>query len=100
MRKKYRYGVDARVNVGYGLPHLAYASKQALDVTNYSAARAAMAGVKGDKGKPLAINGNLLVVPPSLERAALEVVKADRNANGATNVMQGTAEVMVCPWLV
>jgi phage major head subunit gpT-like protein len=99
MRKKFRYGVDARVNVGYGLPHLAYASKQTLDVTNYSAARASMASTKGDKGKPLAINGNLLVVPPSLEKAALEVVKADRNANGATNVMQGTAEVMVCPWL-
>jgi len=99
MRKKYRYGVDARVNVGYGLPHLAYASKQTLDATAYAAARASMGSLKGDKGKPLAISGNLLVVPPSLEKVALEIVKADRNANGSTNVLAGTSTVMVSPWL-
>lgn len=98
-RKVFRYGVDARNNVGYGLPQLAYASKQTLDATNYAAARAAMGGLKGDKGKPLAIMGNLLVVPPSLEKAALEVVQAERLANGATNVMANTAEVLVSPWL-
>lgn len=98
-RKKFRYGVDARVNVGYGLPHLAFASKQTLDTTNFAAARASMGSLKGDGGKPLAISGNLLVVPPSLEKAALEVLKAERNAAGATNVMAGTAAAMVCPWL-
>lgn len=98
-RDVFRYGVDARNNVGYGLPHLAYASRQTLDITNYSAARAAMGGLKGDKGKPLAISGNLLVVPPALEKAAKDVVAADRLANGATNVMANTAEVMVAPWL-
>jgi phage major head subunit gpT-like protein len=98
-RDVFRYGVDARNNVGYGLPHLAYASRQTLDITNYSAARAAMGSLKGDKGKPLAISGNLLLVPPSLEKAAKDVVAADRLANGATNVMANTAEVMVAPWL-
>lgn len=98
-RKEFRYGVDARCNVGYGLPHLAYASKQTLDTTSFAAARASMGSLKGDKGKVLAISGNLLVVPPSLEKAALEVQKAQRNANGADNVMAGTAEVLVVPWL-
>lgn len=98
-RDVFRYGVDARNNVGFGLPQLAYASKQTLDVTNYAAARAAMGGLKGDKGKPLALMGSLLVVPPSLEKAALEVAKAQRLASGADNVMAGTCEVMVSPWL-
>lgn len=99
MRKMYRYGVDARVNVGFGLPHLAYASKQTLDVTNYAAARAALGSVKGDKGKVLAIRGTHLVVPPSLEKAGAEVLKAQRAANGADNVMAGTAQLVVVPWL-
>lgn len=98
-RDVFRYGVDARNNVGFGLPHLAYASKQTLDATNFAAARAAMGSLKGDKGKPLAIQGTLLVVPPNLEKAALEVVNAERLSNGASNVMAGTAEVLVSPWL-
>jgi len=98
-RKEFRFGVDARCNVGYGLPHLAYASKQTLDPTNYGAARAAMGSVKGDRGKVLAISGKLLVVPPSLEKAALEILQAQRTSNGADNVWAGTARVMVVPWL-
>ncbi len=99
MRKTFRYGVDARVNVGYGLWQMAYASKQALDITNYAAARAAMSSFKGDKGKPLAMRGTLLVYPPSLEKAALEVLQATRLANGADNVMAGTAQGLMVPWL-
>lgn len=98
-RDVFRYGVDARNNVGFGLPQLAYSSKQTLDVTNYAAARAAIGSLKGDKGKPLALMGNLLLVPPALEKAALEVAKAQRLASGADNVMAGTCEVMVSPWL-
>ena len=41
MRKKFRYGVDDRKNVGFGLWQLAYGSKQTLDATNYAAARVA-----------------------------------------------------------
>lgn len=98
-RDVFRYGVDARNNVGFGLPQLAYASKQTLDVASYSAARAAMGSLKGDKGKPLALQGTLLLVPPTLERAAMEIIVAQRGVNGADNVMAGTAEVMVSPWL-
>ena len=34
-----------------------------------------------------------------VEQAALEVVTAERLANGSTNVMRNTAKVVVCPWL-
>ncbi len=98
-RKEYRYGVDGRANAGYGFWQLAYGSKQTLDATSYAAARAAMLGMKGDYGRPLGIMPNLLVVPPSLESAGRSVLEAERNANGATNIWRGTAELMVVSWL-
>lgn len=99
MRKEYVYGVDARLNVGFGLWQLAYASKQTLDATNFNAAFAAMSGMKGDNGRPLGIRPKLLVVPPSLRAAALEVVKAERTAAGATNINRDVVDVLVTPWL-
>ena len=98
--EKYRYSVDARVNAGYGLWQMAYGSKQTLDATNYAAARAAMRSIKGDNGKVLNINPMLLVVPPSLEATALQLLNAESNANGSTNVLRGTAQLLVTPWLV
>lgn len=98
-RKQFRYGVDARVNVGFGLWQLAYGSKQALDADSYAAARTAMMGLKGDNGTPLGIRPTLLVTPPSLEKQALEVLKAERDAGGATNVYRDTAQLLVTPWL-
>ena len=99
MRKELRYGIDARVNVGYGLWQLAYASKQTLDATAYVAARTAMLSLKKDGGIPLNIRPSVLLVPPSLEKAALDVVKATQLASGATNVLASTARVEVCSWL-
>lgn len=99
-KNKHVYGVDGRSNVGFGLWQMAFASKQALDETGYSAARTAMFNFKFDNGKPVNQAGKfLLVVPPSLENAALKAVQAERLANGADNVYKGTAEVFVCPWL-
>lgn len=98
-RKEYVYGVDARLNVGYGLWQLAYASKETLDATNFAAAYAAMQSMKGDNGRPLGIRPKLLVVPPTLREAAMEVVKAERNAAGATNINRDLVDVLVTPWL-
>lgn len=99
MRREFRYGVDARANAGYALWQLAYASQQTLNAANYGGARAAMMSMKADGGKPLNIRPTLLVVPPSLEQAALEVLQAERLANGATNVYRNTAQLLVAPWL-
>ena len=98
-QKLFRYGVDARCNVGYGLWQLAYASKQTLDATAYGNARSALMSVKGDNGKPLGVRPSLLVVPPALEKAALEILQAEKNANGADNIYRGTAKLLVTPWL-
>ena len=91
--------MNARGNVGFGFWQFAWGSKQTLNATNYEAARAALMGMKGDHGRPLGINPRLLVVPPSLEGAAMEILNAERDASGATNVWKGTAELMVVPWL-
>jgi len=98
-KKEFRYGVDARVNVGLGLWQLAFASKQELESDSYASLRAAMGSQKSDAGKPLGIRATLLVVPPSLEKAGLEVLKAERDAYGATNVFRDTAQLLVTPWL-
>lgn len=98
-KKRFEYGTDARYNVGYGLWQVAFGSKQTLDQTSYAAARTALMGMKGDHGRPLGLMPSLLVVPPTLEKQALELLNAERNAAGATNVYRGTARLLISPWL-
>ena len=98
-KKELLYGVDGRGAAGFGLWQMAFGSKDDLDATNYQAARAAMMSFKGDNGKPLNVMPNLLVVPPSLEGAAKEILEAERLANGATNTYRNTAELLVVPYL-
>lgn len=105
MSGRYLYGANYRGSFGYGLWQLAYASKQTLNAANYTAARAAMTSFTNDEGVPLGIMPNLLVVPPSLEAAARELLNADFVLGDATaggsksNVWKGTAELLVVPWL-
>lgn len=105
MRRKYRYGVDARYTGAYGLWHLAYGSKQDLDPLNYASARANMMSLKNAEGRPLGVRPNLLVVPPSLEATAREILQAqfivgDATAGGLkSNIWQGSANMLVVPEL-
>lgn len=98
-KKMFRYGVDTRVAAAYGLWQLIYGSKQTLDATNFNAAYAGMSSMKGDNGRPLGLRPKLLVVGPTNRAAALEVVKAERGANGATNINRDVVDVLVVPWL-
>lgn len=99
MKRQFIYGVDGRFGAGYGFWQLAYASNQPLTPTTYEAARVAMASVRGDYGKRLNLQGRKLWVPPALEGAGRDVLVVDRNAAGATNKWQGTAELVVSSWL-
>lgn len=99
LRDEYLYGVDARVNVGFGLWQCAIRSTKALDNASYAEARAAMMAFANDEGDPLGLVPNLLVVPAVHEAAARRVVVNSMAANGATNEWAGSAELMVCPWL-
>jgi phage major head subunit gpT-like protein len=97
--KEFLYGVDGRDNVGFGFWQMAWGSRQTLSKTTYKLGRESLMGMKGDHGRPLGIVPDLLVVPPSLEGEGLEILNAERDAAGATNVYKGTAELLVVPWL-
>jgi phage major head subunit gpT-like protein len=99
-QKSLIYGVDGRCNVGFGFWQFAYGSKQTLDKAAYAAARAAMMSFTGDGGRPLGITPRLLVVSPTLESAAMQILNAEYDAAGASNVWKGTSRLLVCPWLV
>lgn len=99
MKKKFLYGADRRDNAGFGLWQLGYYSKQTFNASNYGAARAAMMAYKDDEGRPLGVTPGLLVVPPSLEGAARDVLLAERDAAGKTNTWRNTADLLVVPWL-
>lgn len=99
MNKEFIYGAEYRCNVGFGFWQMAYGSKQTLNAANFASARQGMMSLKGDHGRPLGIKPDLLVIPPSLESAAEEILKADRNAAGATNTQKGKVEMLVVTWL-
>jgi phage major head subunit gpT-like protein len=99
MTRMFKYGVDSRCNAGFGLWQLGYASKQTLDAAGLNAGITAMQAFKSDEGRPLGINPTLLVVPPTLRQQALDTVKAERNAAGATNTNQNAVDVLITPWL-
>ena len=96
---EFRYGVDARCNVGYGLWQLAYGSKQPLTAANFETAYEALLAMPGDEGRPMGVMPTHLYVGPSNLHEALEIVNAERLANGATNVWRGTVELVKTPWL-
>lgn len=99
MRKEFRWGVDSRCNVRFGLWQMARMSTKAINAANLNAGIAAMQNLKGDGGRPLGLSPTLLVCSPSRREEALETVKAERDASGATNVNRNAVEVLVSPWL-
>jgi phage major head subunit gpT-like protein len=102
-KKEFQYGWDGRGNAGYGFWQYAWGSKQTLDVAHYNTAMAGLQGMKGDYGRPLNVATGptkpLLVVPSTLRSAGLQIVNAQNDAAGASNVNYGTAELLVVPWI-
>ena len=91
----FRWGARARHNVGYGFWQMAYKSNKPLTSESLNAAIAHMQSQTADGGRELDINPSLLVVPPALRAKALELVKADRLANGQTNINKDVVDVLV-----
>lgn len=84
----------------------------ALNASNFATARAAMRNFQGRDGKPFGIMPILMVIPPSLEEAALQLQKAQfispqtfalqpgQTMVGPTsNVWQNSFEILVIPEL-
>jgi phage major head subunit gpT-like protein len=74
-------------------------STATLAAASYEAARVAMQSLLDEESQPLQINPDTLIVGPSNERTALEIVQAglidQGGASGIENVFRGTARVMV-----
>lgn len=92
---EFQWGAKRRCAAGFGAWQTAYASKQALTAANYAAARTAMMSMRGHRGRKLNIRPTLLVVSSANEGAAREILSAERNAAGATNVWRNTADLHV-----
>ncbi|MGY6411620.1 MAG: Mu-like prophage major head subunit gpT family protein [Alkalilacustris sp.] len=99
MNDKYLFGARSRMNVGFGLWQMAYASRETLNAANYAAAREAMMGFQAAGGRKLGIRPNLLPVPPSLESAGRKLLNSELGQGGESNEWKGTAELLVTPWL-
>jgi phage major head subunit gpT-like protein len=99
MNDQYLYGVRARVNAGFGLWQLAYGSKATLNMTSYAATRAAMMDFRADGGRILGGKPTVLVVPPALEAAALQILNALLTEDGGSNVWANTAQLIVTPYV-
>ncbi len=113
-RDEFRYGVDCRANAGVAFWQLAYASNEDLsNPANFGAAIAAMRGINGDDGLPFGSwdsnsNDRYLVVPPSLEEVARQLLHGDFgaiNVAGAvgaipgTNIYKGECQLIVSPYV-
>lgn len=88
-----------RGEAAFGFWQLAYASKATLDVANFEAAFQAMESVKRDGGKPVGVKPDLLVCGPSNRAKAEALLKAEKNAAGASNTNYNKVELFVSPWM-
>lgn len=100
MKDEYLYGVDARLNAGFGFWQLAFASKAELNDDNLDAAVAAMMAQKSDKGRPLGVMPDLLVCGPSNRSKARKIIEAAQKAGGESNTNYKVLDLLVVPWLV
>jgi len=111
MERVFRFGVDCRVNAGFGLWQLAYASNRDLtNPENYGIARAAMRSIKTDAGLPFGVLSGgkniYLLVPPLLEEAGRQLLHSDFMVGAGassgvptTNIWKGSADLIVSEYL-
>lgn len=98
-RNVFKYGVDYRANVGYGMWQFAVRSQQPLNAVNYEAARIALANMTGDYGRKIGARGRLLAVSTADEGNGVRLLNNQMNAAGASNEWAGTAKLLVANWL-
>lgn len=71
----------------------------ALTATSYETARQTMMSYVNEEGRPLRLSPSHLIVPPQLEKEALDIVRGDLTTGGVSNVWKNSADVIVAPEL-
>jgi phage major head subunit gpT-like protein len=74
-------------------------SKATLNGANFDAARQSMQTIRKRSGEIILIRPTKLIVPPTLETTARQLVEAALINGGESNVWAKTAEVVVIPYL-
>lgn len=97
-KNSYMYGVDARVNAGFGLWQMAYGSLNTLNSTNFDLYVTAMMALRSDEDKPLGIRPNVLLCGPS-RRAAARTLIETQIVGGSSNPNYKEVEVIVTSFL-
>lgn len=95
----YSFGGRWRGAAAYGFWQCAFGSKDVLSAVNFEAAYKAMMKTKGDGNRLLGITPDLLVVGPDNQAAAETLLKAQQNANGASNINYNKVKLVVTPWM-
>jgi phage major head subunit gpT-like protein len=98
------WGVDGRLNVGFGIWQLIYASKAALTPANIVAARTAMASYRRPDGTPMGIMPDTLMVPSTLYPIAKSIYSQTFDPTQAAgsllpNEALNLVEPLENPWL-
>ncbi len=98
MRDEYLYGIRARVNVGFGLWQLAFASKADLTAANLRAAFTAMTNFRGDRGQLLGIRPTHLVVGNGNYFVARDILESEQ-IDGTSNTNRRLVDLIATPFL-
>lgn len=96
---EFRFGVDYRGNVGFGLWQQAFASREDLTEQNFNSCRVAMMAFKADGGKPLGIKPTHIVVGASNLVAAEKLFLTQELAGGGTNPLYKKVEIVYSDYL-
>lgn len=70
-----------------------------LSALAYETARQNMMSLVNEEGRPMRLTPSHMIVPPQLEKEALDIVRADLTTNGESNVWKNSADVIVAPEL-
>lgn len=96
------FGASMRNNVGYGFWQMAYAMQAELTADNLWLGWQAMRAFKGDGGQPLALKPTHIVVPPTLEKKATQLLERELYADGGntvSNELKGKLKLVVADYL-
>ncbi len=99
MKDQYLYGARARHAVGYGFWQMAYKSRAPLTEASFKAAREGMRTIARDGGTPMGIRPTHLVVGPSLQAAAEDLILRDLIGSGNKNPLYKSVEVLDIDWI-
>ncbi|WP_327214666.1 Mu-like prophage major head subunit gpT family protein [Yersinia aleksiciae] len=99
LKNKYLFGVDGRLNVGYGMWQCAAASYDDLTTDNFGVVYDGMLSIKGSSGTPLGIVPSIIVVPVSLRAAAEKILLRQQLDNGEDNPNYKRVEIIISPYL-